>query len=333
MPTDAPSPPAPSRGPALPTALAVLALVVAVPLLWVAVGELRDHRDARQIPLQLAGSRAAACRIIQPDAAGCPVPEAAAGRYRSAVRGDGWLVAGYVLAGLGVFGLCARLLYGSGARRVARWCLGGVLLARGGARRREPGPAGRPRRPGPAGRRRQRVRGRVLAGRAQVRRRRPAAAGVRGPRGGAARPPGHAAVQDPPPRPRRPRDRRRRRAPARDGPAARHHPAPAVARRLHGHGLGHRRATPAMTSSSSYTPRGPTTRPGSAAPAPGRPRRRTTGATPAGCRRAGRRPRSASAPRAAGSARPRSPWGRSRRCARRSCPGPATWSRCRAVGT
>ena len=129
MPTDAPTPPAPSRGPALPTALAVLALVAAVPLLWVAVGELRDHRDARQIPLQLAGSRAAACRVVQPDAAGCPVPGAAVGRYRSAVRGDGWLVAGYVLAGLGVFGLCARLLYGSGARRVARWCLGGVLLA------------------------------------------------------------------------------------------------------------------------------------------------------------------------------------------------------------
>src|SRR5919107_4116835 len=129
MPTDAPSPPAPSRRPALPTALAVLALATAVPLLWLAVGALRDHREVRQIPLQLAGSRAAACRVIQPDAAGCPVPEAAVGRYRSAVRGDGWLVAGYVLAGLGVFGLCARLLYGSGARRVARWCLGGVLLA------------------------------------------------------------------------------------------------------------------------------------------------------------------------------------------------------------
>jgi hypothetical protein len=28
-----------------------------------------------------------------------------------------------------VFGLCARFLYGSGARRVARWCLGGVVLA------------------------------------------------------------------------------------------------------------------------------------------------------------------------------------------------------------
>src|SRR5215216_1966103 len=129
MPTDAPTPPAPSRGPVLPTALAVLALVAAVPLLWVAVGELRGHRDVGQIALQLAGSRAAACRVIQPDAAGCPVPEAAVGRYRSAVRADGWLVGGYVLAGLGVFGLCARLLFGSGARRVARWCLGGVLLA------------------------------------------------------------------------------------------------------------------------------------------------------------------------------------------------------------
>ena len=149
MPTDD----APPRKPALPTALAVLALVAAVPLLWVAWVELRDHPDVHQIPLQLAGSRAAACRVIQPGAAGCPVPEAAVARYRSAVRGDGWLVAGYVLAGLGVFGLCARLLYGSGARRVARWCLGGVLLAGAadagenlallsvlGARRVTPGP-------------------------------------------------------------------------------------------------------------------------------------------------------------------------------------------------
>ena len=127
MPTD--DAPPRKQGPALPTVLAVLALVAAVPLLWVAWGELSDHRDVHQIPLQLAGSRAAACRVIQPGAAGCPVPETAVARYRSAVRGDGWLVAGYVLAGLGVFGLCARLLYGSGARRVARWCLGGVLLA------------------------------------------------------------------------------------------------------------------------------------------------------------------------------------------------------------
>ena len=128
MPTDAPSPP-PRRGPAVATFLARLALVAAVPLLWVAAGELADHRDVRQIPLQLAGGQEAACRVIQPGAAGCPVPEDAVRRYRSAVQGDGWLVAGYVLAGLGVFGLCARFLYGSGARRVARWCLGGVLLA------------------------------------------------------------------------------------------------------------------------------------------------------------------------------------------------------------
>jgi hypothetical protein len=129
MPTDAPSPPASRRGAALRTTLAVLALVAAVPLLWLGIQALLDHRDEHQIPLQLAGSRQAACQVVQPDAAGCPVPEAAVGGYRSAVQGDGWLVAGYVLAGLGVFGLCARFLYGSGARRVARWCLGGVLLA------------------------------------------------------------------------------------------------------------------------------------------------------------------------------------------------------------
>jgi hypothetical protein len=113
----------------VPTALAVLALVAAVPLLWLGVRELREHTGVRQIALQLAGSREAACRVVQPDADGCPVPAGAVRRYRAAVEGDGWLVAGYVLAGLGVFGLSAQFLYGSGARRVARWCLGGVLLA------------------------------------------------------------------------------------------------------------------------------------------------------------------------------------------------------------
>jgi hypothetical protein len=38
-------------------------------------------------------------------------------------------VAGYVLVGAGVFGLGALYLYGSGAKRVAGWCLGGVALA------------------------------------------------------------------------------------------------------------------------------------------------------------------------------------------------------------
>jgi hypothetical protein len=45
------------------------------------------------------------------------------------VQADGYLLAGWLLAGLGVFGLSALFLSGSGARRVARWCLGGVLLA------------------------------------------------------------------------------------------------------------------------------------------------------------------------------------------------------------
>jgi hypothetical protein len=73
----------------------------------VAVGELVDHRDAHQIPLQLAGSRAAACRVIQPGAAGCPVPADAVRRYRSAVQGDGWLVAGYLPAGDTAFAVAA----------------------------------------------------------------------------------------------------------------------------------------------------------------------------------------------------------------------------------
>jgi len=109
--------------------LALLAVVAAVPPLAVGVAELRDHRDVRRVALQFAGGRDAACRVIQPGAAGCPAPEAAVRRYQSAVRADGWLLAGLVVAGLGVFGLGALFLYGSGARRVARWCLGGVLLA------------------------------------------------------------------------------------------------------------------------------------------------------------------------------------------------------------
>ena len=94
MPTDTPSSPAPRPGAAVLTALAVLALVAAVPLLWLGVRELREHQGVHQIALQLAGSREAACRVIQPDAAGCPVPADAVRRYRSAVQGDGWLVAG-----------------------------------------------------------------------------------------------------------------------------------------------------------------------------------------------------------------------------------------------
>ena len=57
------------------------------------------------------------------------MPDAAVERYRSAVQADWYLVAGYVLVGAGVFGLGALFLYGSGARRVTRWCLGGVALA------------------------------------------------------------------------------------------------------------------------------------------------------------------------------------------------------------
>jgi hypothetical protein len=103
--------------------------VAAVPLLWVGVRELADRPAVHQVALQLAGGREAACRVLQPGAPGCPVAGDAVRRYRSAVQADGFLLAGWVLAGLGVFGLSALFLSGSGARRVARWCLGGVLLA------------------------------------------------------------------------------------------------------------------------------------------------------------------------------------------------------------
>jgi len=109
---------------ALGTALAVLAVVAAVPL-WVGERELADRPDVDQVALQLAGGRQAACRVLQPGAPGCPVAGDAVRRYRSAVQADGFQLAGWVLAGLGVFGLSALFPSGSGARRVARWCLGG----------------------------------------------------------------------------------------------------------------------------------------------------------------------------------------------------------------
>ena len=104
-------------------------ILLAVPLLAQGYRELRSHDGVDHVALQFAGGREAACRVIQPGATGCPVPEAEVERYAAAVRADRYLVAGYVLAGLGVFGLGGLFLYGSGAQRVARWCLGGVLLA------------------------------------------------------------------------------------------------------------------------------------------------------------------------------------------------------------
>ena len=117
------------RDRAVLTWLAVAAVVLAVPLLAQGYRELRGNEGVDQVALQFAGGREAACRVIQPGATGCPVPEAEVERYAAAVRADWYLVAGYVLAGLGVFGLGGLFLYGSGAQRVARWCLGGVLLA------------------------------------------------------------------------------------------------------------------------------------------------------------------------------------------------------------
>src|SRR5829696_2835494 len=131
MPDDVPPSPERRRDRrrAVVTGLAVVALVVAVPLLAQGYRELRRHQGVDQVALAFAGGREAACRVVQPGAAGCPAPAAEVERYASAVRADWYLVAGYVLAGLGVFGLGGLFLYGSGARRVARWCLGGVLLA------------------------------------------------------------------------------------------------------------------------------------------------------------------------------------------------------------
>ena len=76
------------------TALAIVAVVVGAPLLYLGWRELDGGQGVDQ----------------------------------EALRSDWLLIAGYVLAGVGVFGLGALFLYGSGARRVARWCVGGVLL-------------------------------------------------------------------------------------------------------------------------------------------------------------------------------------------------------------
>jgi hypothetical protein len=92
------------------TWLAVVAVVVAVPLLVQGYRELRRQEGVDHVALQLAGGRAAACRVIQAGASGCPVPQAEVERYAAAVRADWYLVAGYVLAGLGVFGLGALFL-------------------------------------------------------------------------------------------------------------------------------------------------------------------------------------------------------------------------------
>jgi hypothetical protein len=321
------------------TGLAVVALVVAVPLLAQGYRELRRHQGVDQVALQFAGGREAACRVIQPGAAGCPVPAAEVERYAAAVRADWYLVAGYVLAGLGVFGLGGLFLYGSGARRVARWCLGGVLLAgaadslenlallRGLGRLGTAGgdapfelaaslavlkfAAGGPLLPVFV------VVASVLAARRLQRRSRVV-------RREDTRPPEIARAGE-------------------LDPGTTRWPdiilPPAVADSS--------TATLSATVGQSghdvqqelYTDEGRVRAAREAATVGGRPDTdlpgpaRPVGTTPAGSRRGGRRPRSGSAPRAAASARPRSPLGRSRRSSATSCHGPGTWCRCRAAAT
>jgi hypothetical protein len=60
----------------LATGLAVVELVLAVPPLAQGYRELRRRQGVDQVALQFAGGREAACRVIQPGAAGCPVPAA-----------------------------------------------------------------------------------------------------------------------------------------------------------------------------------------------------------------------------------------------------------------
>jgi hypothetical protein len=114
----------PDRGRAVLPGLAIAAVVLAVPLLAMGFSELRKQPGVDHVALQFAAGREAACRVIQPGAAGCPVPAGEVARYAAAVRADFYLVAGYMLAGLGVFGLGALFLYGSGGAGrplVPRW--------------------------------------------------------------------------------------------------------------------------------------------------------------------------------------------------------------------
>ena len=256
-------------------------------------------------------------------------------------QSDWVVIAGYVLAGVGVFGLGALYLYGSGARRVARWCVGGVLLVAvadlaenlallGGltGAAGQPGAAssevatplavlkfaiGGPLLPvfvvvGSV------LLGRRLHGPSRVRRR----------EDGNLPEIARASELDPG-TDRRPdiilppavADSSTATLSATVGASG-----PDVQAELYTEAGRDRAAEVAATDDAHPDPT-PT------CPA----RRRPAGATPAGCRRGGRPPRSASAPRAAGSARPRSPWGRSRRSGARSCCGPATWCRCPAAAT
>ena len=75
---------------ALVPGLAVAALVRAVPLLAQGYRELRRDQGVDQVALQFAGGREAACRVVQPGAAGCPVPAAEAERSRPQGLARSW---------------------------------------------------------------------------------------------------------------------------------------------------------------------------------------------------------------------------------------------------
>lgn len=111
--------------------LAVLAVLALAGLLGSAWSRERGNLPLdREVQLEFAGGHSDVCRQLYPDRRrGCPANSGEVRRYVSAVQADWYLIAGYTLLLAGVFGLGALYLSGSGARRVARWCLGGVLMA------------------------------------------------------------------------------------------------------------------------------------------------------------------------------------------------------------
>jgi hypothetical protein len=111
---------------------ALLAVVLSLPLLGLAWQQ-RSQLDGpiRDAKFQLAGGFVAACDVIEGDedractlGDGSPSVEL----YQSAIRASWWYLFGYSLLLVGVFALGRLYLYGTGAKRVARWCLVGALV-------------------------------------------------------------------------------------------------------------------------------------------------------------------------------------------------------------
>lgn len=109
--------------------LALLAVLLSLPVLYAAWRARMDLAGpVRDAQLQLAGGYARACDVIDGAADGtCRARDDRVALYAAAVRASWWFLAGSTLLLLGVFGAGALYLHGSGARRIAFWCLLGAV--------------------------------------------------------------------------------------------------------------------------------------------------------------------------------------------------------------